>query len=296
MPSFKTTLGLTLKRGAVRGRLSETPLLLQNQGYLRDSIFIVTHRFFLLLLFVVATSARADWHVGASESEIDAGERVEHRHVVANSDSGEQAILELALFSTRSATLRVIDNAEAKDDLAAAMQRENCIAGVNGGYFDPSFAPIGLRVLDGKTTRPLTRARLLTGVLSASAPRGVEIIRLGEFYRQRKLDAAIECGPFLVDLGLAVRGLDETRGARRTFVAVARGGKAALGSCSSVSLAQLAEILATPKLSESFTIWRAMNLDGGSSSAFWCRRSDGRAFSISEDKRVRDFLGVVAKP
>jgi hypothetical protein len=38
-----------------------------------------------------------------------------------------------------------------------------------------------------------------------------------------------------------------------------------------------------------------MNLDGGSSSAFWFAREDGSAFSISGRKPVRDFVAVVPK-
>jgi hypothetical protein len=38
-----------------------------------------------------------------------------------------------------------------------------------------------------------------------------------------------------------------------------------------------------------------MNLDGGSSSAFWFAREDGSAFSIAGRKPVRDFVGVAPK-
>jgi hypothetical protein len=38
-----------------------------------------------------------------------------------------------------------------------------------------------------------------------------------------------------------------------------------------------------------------MNLDGGSSSAFWFAREDGDAFSIAGRKPVRDFVAIVPK-
>jgi hypothetical protein len=38
-----------------------------------------------------------------------------------------------------------------------------------------------------------------------------------------------------------------------------------------------------------------MNLDGGSSSAFWFAREDGSAFSAPGQKPVRDFVGIVPK-
>jgi hypothetical protein len=98
----------------------------------------------------------------------------------------------------------------------------------------------------------------------------------------------------IVDLGLAVRGLEATRSARRTFAAVGAGDRAALGFCSEITLADLANILA-PQVTSGFKIQRALNLDGGSSSAFWFRRKDGSAFSIPEQKTVRDFIAVVPR-
>lgn len=196
--------------------------------------------------------------------------------------------IDLALFSPKTGMLRVIDNASVSEDLAGAMAREKCVAGVNGGYFDKNFKPIGLRVIDGATTSPLIRARLLTGVICSSSKR-VEIVRVGEFSRKKKFESVLECGPFLVDRAIPVHGLDDSRKARRTFAAVARNGDAALGVSSDVSLAELAGVLAALP---GFKIWRALNLDGGSSSAFWFRRNAGNAFSIPEEKSVRDFIAV----
>lgn len=218
-----------------------------------------------------------------------------HRHLVLeDSEMNESATIDLALFSTKSCTLRVIDQpAPPRTDLAQAMRQERCLAGVNGGYFDPDYSPIGLLISDGKIIAPLQRARLITGVLAAS-PREVQILRVREFSRQQKFNAAVQCGPFLVDLGRSVRGLEKTRTARRTFAAVGSVNRAALGFCSNVSLSELAKILATTRLADDFKIERALNLDGGSSSAFWVAR-ESSAFSIPERKTVRDFVGVVPK-
>jgi uncharacterized protein YigE (DUF2233 family) len=203
--------------------------------------------------------------------------------------------IDLALFSTKSCTLRVIDQpAPPRGDLAHVMRQEKCLAGVNGSYFDPNHAPIGLLIVDGKTIAPLQRARLITGVLTASSRR-VQILRVREFSRQQKLEAAIQCGPFLVDEGQRVRGLEATRTARRTFAAIAGVDRAALGFCSGVSLSELAKILATTRLVEDFKIQRALNLDGGSSTAFWFMPENGAAYSIPEQKTVRNFVGVVPR-
>ena len=245
-----------------------------------------------LLFLAVAATAHAEWSILSANSEPGhAG--ILHQHVLLeNASAGERAVIDLAIFSTKSCTLRVIQNEDDASNLAGAMTRGKCLAGVNGGYFDSNYAPIGLLIVDGKVFSPLQRARLLGGVLMASS-RGVQIVRAGEYSRRPNPHAAIQCGPFLVDLGQRVRGLEATREARRTFAAIDRDGHAGLGFCSEISLAQLSAILAGGV--SDFKIDRALNLDGGSSSAFWFARKDGSAFSIPEQKTVRDFVAVVAR-
>ena len=246
-----------------------------------------------LLLLAVAATAHADWAVRSSDSEPGRG-GIAHRHVVLeNASANESAVVDLAIFSAKSCTLRVIDNPTG-ETLSATMPRGNCAAGVNGGYFSPDFAPIGLLISGGKMIAPLQRARLITGVLSASV-RGVQILRVREFSRREKISAAVQCGPFLVDHYELVRGLDDSIAARRTFAATATNDRALLGICSEISLAKLAAMLATTRLAEDLKIQRALNLDGGSSSAFWFARKDGSAFSIREQKPVRDFVAVVPR-
>lgn len=219
---------------------------------------------------------------------------VEHRRIVlTESESDERATLDLALFSTKSATLRVIDNPAGNDELAAAMRREHCLAGVNGGYFDPADAPVGLVISGGKLIAPLRKARLLSGVLVAAGGR-VQLLRTAEYSPKRKAEEALQCGPFLVDRGQPVPGLNDTRSARRTFVLTSGPERAAVGFCTGVTLAQLAKILATSEIAPDLKVQRALNLDGGSSSAFWFAGERG-PFSISEQKTVRNFVAVVPR-
>ena len=236
-----------------------------------------------------SAAAQADWTVATVDSEPGRG-GVEHRHLIfKNTSAGDRAVVDLAVFSPKFCTLHMIDNPSGVT-LAELAGREAILAAVNGGYFDVDFAPIGLRITDGKTTARLQRGRLLSGLL-ATTSRSVQIMRLREFPPRPKLDAAVQCGPFLVDGGSPVRGLDGLRLARRTFAATSSDHRAALGVCSDVSLAQLAQILAIA--THDFRISRALNLDGGSSSAFWFARNAGGAFSIPEQKPVRDFVAIV---
>jgi Phosphodiester glycosidase len=248
-----------------------------------------------IFILIAFSAARGQWIQVSSQSEPSPLKGLEHRYlVVEESGSGERASLELAIFSTKACRLRVIDQpSEPRVELEEAMNRGNFLAAVNGGYFDPEYRPIGLLIVDGALLTPLQRARLLSGVLTASAKK-VQIARVAEFSLIPKPDMAIECGPMIIDLGKAVRGLESTRLARRTFAAVGAGDKAALGFCSEVTLADLSNILATSLIVD-FKIQRALNLDGGSSSAFWFKRANGSAFSIGEEKPVRDFIAIVPK-
>lgn len=243
--------------------------------------------------FLVAT-ARGDWTISSSQTERGAAAGVEHRRVVVtDSGTGEEATLDVALFSTKLATVRVIDNPTGEDDLAAVMRRSRGLAGVNGGYFDPQNVPVGLLISDGKLIAPFRKARLLSGVLVVTKGR-VELLRSAEYSSRKGATAALQCGPFLVDSGQVVPGLNDTRSARRTFVLTGGTDRAAVGFCSSVTLAELGDILATPRITPDLRVQRALNLDGGSSSAFWFAGERG-PISISEQKTVRDFVVVVPK-
>ena len=248
-----------------------------------------------ILGLLVFSTAQAQWKQISSQSEPSLQRGLEHRYIVVeDSAAGDRASLELAVFSTKSCRVRIIDQPnEPRVDLEEIVSPGSFLAGVNGGYFDPDYKPIGLLIVDGTMIAPLQKARLLSGVLSASAKK-VQISRVAEFSMSQKPDAAVECGPMIVDLGKSVRGLESTRAARRTFAAVGAGDKAALGFCSDVTLADLSNILAAISIPD-FKIQRALNLDGGSSSAFWFKRANGSAFSIAEQKPVRDFVAIVPR-
>jgi hypothetical protein len=252
------------------------------------------HRIFALCFFIcVARTASADWHVVRAADDPSAVVTLVHRHVdLEQSETGKQATLDLALFSRSSCRLRVIDNPDGSSNLLAAIRRTSgLLAAVNGGYFDEHFRPIGLRLIDGKTTSRLAHGRLLTGVIASNGI--TQIFRVQESSSHRKWSAAVECGPMLIDLARPVRGLETTRAARRTFAATGSKDRVALGLCPEATLAELANILATAL--GDFKIERALNLDGGSSSAFWFKGNDGRVVYYPEEKTVREFVAIAPR-
>jgi uncharacterized protein YigE (DUF2233 family) len=213
--------------------------------------------------------------------------------VIVDDAAGQRVAVDVAVFSAKSTGLHVIDNPDGQS-LGAVMKREEYVCGVNGGYFDTEFKPIGLRITDNATFSPLRRARLITGILLQS-DRGIDIVRASEFSRGKKIIAAVQSGPFLVEGNKRIRGLNDSQLARRTFAGIATNDRAFLGFCSDVSLAELANILATTPIAKDSKTCRSMNLDGGSSSAFWFAREDGSAFSIAGRKPVRDFVAIMPK-
>jgi uncharacterized protein YigE (DUF2233 family) len=248
----------------------------------------------LVVAVWLAGSAHADWAVTSSQTEQAAVAGVEHRRVVLTENgTDERTTVDLALFSTKSATLRVIDNPTGEHNLATAMQREHCLAGVNGGYFDPADAPVGLLISDGKLIAPLRKAHLLSGVMIVSNGR-LQLLRYAEYSSRRSAVTALQCGPFLVDRAQPVAGLEDTRSARRTFIVTGSSDRAGIGYCSEATLAQLGKILSTSGLALELKVQRALNLDGGSSSAFWFA-GERSPFSIPAQKTVRDFVAVVPK-
>jgi len=234
-------------------------------------------------------------------------------HVQRQKD-GREHELHLLLLNRERSTLRVIDLARSPTPdgappmrrVAEGLQRAGAVAGVNGGYFQPGHAPLGLVIREGREEHPFQSSRILTGVFIVT-PRGASLLRTAEFrngfrkgaYKGAPVREALQAGPFLVDKGLAVPGLNATRPAERTVLLADRKGVAALLVTPPMTLADAGELLATPGLFPGLKIERALNLDGGSSTAMWVEggREPGlngpNGFSRSEWKRVRNAIGVM---
>lgn len=179
--------------------------------------------------------------------------------------------------------------------LDKAMRKSPCSAGVNGGFFgaDAAGTPLGLVVQDGKRLFPLaTGSFAVSGVVYDNGKNGLFLVRSSALKRMKKppaMQAAIQGGPFLVENGAAVKGLNARKSTYRTFIATDGGKRWCIGVSSSVTLRELAEWLATPGALGDFRVKTVLNLDGGSSSAFWCHES---GISYPAFKQVRNYLGV----
>ena len=63
-----------------------------------------------------------------------------------------------------------------------------------------------------------------------------------------------------------------------------------------MTLRELSDLLAAKGIITEMEVERALNLDGGSSSALWFRGADGKESYDREFGAVRNFLAVVPKP
>ena len=251
--------------------------------------------FFLIVsaVLTLASDVRADWNVVSSTAtdSLPAG-----AHFVESELENDGATVRLhgVRLDDRKVHLVVVDNpVESTERLADAMQSGGFFAGVNGGYFHPDFTPVGLEISDGKEVHPFERAKLLSGVFAVIGGRP-KLERSSEFQSSSKVTQALQAGPFLVSNGEVTAGLNDTRRARRTVIAT--DGKSAwvMLLLSPVTLAGAAEILSTPGAIEGFRVVRALNLDGGSSSALWAA-TGSKPFYFREYGSVRNYIGVRAK-
>ncbi len=201
-------------------------------------------------------------------------------------------------FESSSFALRVLDEGDAGGrygSLAAAMRAGGCTAGINGGYFaaDKASSPLGLLRSAGVQVSPLaTGSFTVAGVLYDT---GREI-RLERSLRLStpvsRMQDAVQGGPFLVERGRKITGLNDTRRARRSFVATDGQGHWCLGMSSPMTLDELAAWLASGRALGAFRVQTALNMDGGTSSAFWVASPQVDKPGV---KSVRNYIGVAPR-
>lgn len=146
-------------------------------------------------------------------------------------------------------------------------RRAKAQLGVNGGYFDTDFNPVGLYVLGGVVRRPYRERQLLSGTVVIGRSGQLTVRTRSEPYQDAVY--ALQCGPLIIDPGGEI-GIKNAPGpeARRTVLGIGATGELAVISTTAVSLRTLAEALHdNPGGFGVSRIERALNLDGGPSTA-----------------------------
>ena len=206
------------------------------------------------------------------------------------------AYIKAYAFSSLQHRLVVVDEGDSTPlygNLRKAMTQCTCEAGVNGGFFNDTKSPIGLVISNGKLIAPVsTNGFMSVGILYDTG----KTIKLE---RRQKLSTplplikqAIQSGPFLVENGKVVSGLNNNKKDKRTFAATDGKGNWLIGISSELTLRELADWLAESPPEIGFIIEAALNLDGGSSTAFYNKSTDTYYPSL---KRVRNYIGIQSR-
>ena len=250
-----------------------------------------TIRWFWAFLCFLPASLFAEWHV-IDRQPSEAGDGVTFR--VKVTDDSKTANLILIAFHPNTFAMRVVSNEEGRygsvSDAAAAA---DAVAGVNGGYFQLDGTPVGLLISDNRTIHKFETAKLLSGVFFVKDGKP-GLVRSSRFARIKNVSQAIQCGPFLLEEGKTLTGLNNDRSAPRTFVFTGGNSVWGFGICRSVTLAEMGQILSVPDLLGRSSVVSALNLDGGSSTQFWARAGDD-VISSSSLAVVANYLLLVHK-
>ena len=203
--------------------------------------------------------------------------------------------IEAHFFRASTHELCIVDEGDGKPvygNLKAAMNGNSCVAGINGGYFadNPARTPLGLLRHASRGISPLSTGSFTVAGTLYDTGKSIFLERSASLrVPQQHMREAIQGGPFLVEQFRVVPGLERTRKAMRTFIATTGAGVWCLAITSPLTLRELANTLCTPNSLGSFRVCMALNMDGGSSSAFW----DSTANIYRQGfKSVRNYIGI----
>lgn len=259
------------------------------------------HLLLCAFLVIAQNAFAAEWKpAGEADRQDISPDRLYAKRTAVRPSDGRQVTAHLAFFTSRAFRLKVVDLGAAAEPaystLTDAFRAEGCAAGVNGGFFHPDWRPSGLVISEGRRINRFETAKLLSGVMYSDS-RGIHLVRRTQFQDHPGITALLQSGPYLVEGGRAVRGLSASDPNRRTFIATDWRGHWVLGATlDSLSLAELAECLASPHALTPWRVERALNLDGGSSTGFFFDQGEGRApVALDPWKRVRNLLGIAPR-
>lgn len=210
--------------------------------------------------------------------------------------------LYLYFFQEKDFGVKVLDEGNSQEKKkygghVKAFEASKCVAGINGSYFTKENNPLGMVIQEGKRLHVLETGSFAVAGLLCDNGKKLELIRSKDYLKwsgekKKAVKEALQGGPFLVEKGKKIKGLDNKKPAARTFVATDGKGKWCIGVSSSLTLDALAGWLADTKTLGSFKVQTALNLDGGSSSLFWLKEKNSL---MSPIKPVRNYLGVAPR-
>lgn len=232
-------------------------------------------RIFLIIIFVViAIGAYQAWNLPSYEpTQQEILPPVSPTSAPNKKITVKGQTINYAIIITQPSNVSLIANFSAKKTSDELIGDTACIAGINGGFYDTSNRPLGLFSINGMTLRDKSSSMLINGffgVTNEDSPFITPIPR-------DDVRFILQTGPLLISQGipykLAIRKDEHTR---RMIAAITTGDAIlfiALYQSDAVFdgplLADVPEFISEINKKELLNITEAINLDGGSASAFY---------------------------
>ena len=166
----------------------------------------------------------------------------------------------------------------AKDHQAKALsvsrlaKAERAIIAVNGGFFSPTYDPLGLRIKNGKKRSSLKNTTWWgVFMIKDNKPQIVSQENYEESFKDSDIDLAIQAGPRLV-IEHQIPSLKDGY-AERTAIGITDDGKIILVTTQNapITTTQLAQVMNKSTADGGLNVANALNFDGGSSSQMFAK-------------------------
>ena len=179
-------------------------------------------------------------------------------------------------------------------------QQHHFIVGINGGFYQSNFMPVGLFIYHGNLINNLTHSSLFKSCVVVN--KNNKIILETELNECSKASNAMQTGPLLIKDGKINTELENLKNKsdllnffdahKRTLLALTNENNIILLTASSLGLMDVANFLAHfPNALGTSQIKTAINLDGGSSTGMYIQFPD-EPFYLHELKHVKTFIFI----
>jgi len=232
---------------------------------------------FGLLLIGTVTALALYWHTSqmnwriASSEQSAISQHADFLKIRFENKSGAHCDVTVVHFNRMYGRVELVDLPGSPTNLQSLkklLDNNDCTTAINGGYFDGSFSPVGLRIFRGAVNAPAISRPPLSGFISINDKQVIDVTKV----QPAAALYALQTGPFVIDPG-GIVGINPsaTSTNRRTVIAVADNDVFFLIT-SDLSLFDLANILHDlPGAFGVTKIDRAINLDGGPSTGMAVR-------------------------
>lgn len=190
-------------------------------------------------------------------------------------DEGNHGELYAFKFSPKRYTLsltRAIDQGQSSSDIVSLARQSNALIAVNGGFFSPTSAPLGLRVRQGRLLNPI-KPISWWGVFRIENGKPY-ITTWHDFNFNQQVSFATQSGPRLLING-NIPLLKPGNADRSALCITKRGDVVVLATANaSLTLQQLATIMGASSHQNGLDCVDALNLDGGTSTQMFAKVGD----------------------